>query len=235
MAKSPESAALSRYCPERNLHCAYAGLPALAVLLHGGEVERRCRLHLDPSATALASGGYCGSARRSAPSPGSRETVENLLAWSACDPDPVNWLPACIRAGDQVFHIQQHAKIAAELGAILMCDAGKLLQAQLAFNQPFRQAFSTPAAISAFSARGPRRSSRETRASTRSFAGPVNSRSTTSSPCEAATRCAAIRISSSFTAICVEARPLAAFNLGAPGRNQRPYSGRNLPQIKSGL
>jgi len=34
-----------------------------------------------------------------------------------------------LAAGNKVFHIDQHAKIPAEFGAILMCDARKLLRA----------------------------------------------------------------------------------------------------------
>jgi len=42
---------------------------------------------------------------------------------------------------NQIFHIQQYAKIPAERGAILVCDAGELLDLELArlrlLNQPF--------------------------------------------------------------------------------------------------
>ena len=37
-------------------------------------------------------------------------------------------LKRVLRAGNQVFHVQQDAKIPAEFGAVLMCDAGELLQ-----------------------------------------------------------------------------------------------------------
>ena len=62
-----------------------------------------------------------------------------------------------LRAGNQVFHVQQHAKIPAERGAILMCDAGELLHAECSLGQPLRQilSISAPAAIAAFSCARP--------------------------------------------------------------------------------
>src|ERR1035441_3187247 len=38
-----------------------------------------------------------------------------------------------------VFNVEKHAEIPAELGAILMCDARKLLGAQCTLSQRFRQ------------------------------------------------------------------------------------------------
>src|SRR6202041_829870 len=40
---------------------------------------------------------------------------------------------------DQVLDVQQYPKVAAERGAIFMCDAGKLIRAKRAFNQALRQ------------------------------------------------------------------------------------------------
>src|SRR6202789_1464138 len=83
----------------------------------------------------------------------------------------------------------------------------------------------------------------------RSLAGPMNSRSTTSSPWEDATRCAAARISSSLTAIPTYATSLSSIE-GFIHQGRRLSAavlpeclprvvpldwGEFLPQIKSGL
>src|ERR1017187_8101736 len=38
--------------------------------------------------------GCCGSAQKSAPSPGFRQISQNLPPGSTCDPSPANWPPA---------------------------------------------------------------------------------------------------------------------------------------------
>ena len=108
-------------------------------------------------------------------------------------------------AGNQVLHVEQNSKIAAERCAILVRHAGKLLHRQPAsLPEAFPAALSGPQPPPSV-ARGPRRSFRESTRRVRSLAGPVNSMSTTSSPCEAATRSAAVRISSNLTAIVLNA------------------------------
>ncbi len=121
---------------QRYFDGADAGLPALAVLLDRGQVERDrvCPIRIWQSRLpgyqpALPVAVVANGLKRLNLDQAARKPFENPPAWSTCDRGPGNWLPRCTRRPEPVFHVQQNAEITAELGAIFMCDAGKLLGA----------------------------------------------------------------------------------------------------------
>src|SRR6266702_388546 len=123
---------------KRNFHRADAGLPTLAVLLHGGQIQR------DGLLGAAFNSAFRGRSRDepSLPVTVVANRLEGLYFHQAARKPP-ELLRLCqlaiqtrgtgfqriFGAGAQVFHVKQYAEIPAELGTILMCDAGKLFGA----------------------------------------------------------------------------------------------------------
>src|ERR1039458_8407890 len=123
-----------------------ASLPALAVLLDRVQVERD-----DLACTGLPAGN-----KAPLPMAVAADCLEGLH-FDQATLKPLKILgPAQLtiqtrRTGlerifcpwNQIFHIQQHAKIATESGAILVRNAGQLLQTQPALDEPFRKPLNT--------------------------------------------------------------------------------------------
>ncbi len=152
------------------------------------------------------------------------QTAETLPASSASGPAPANWLPACTRRpGTRSSTSSSTPKSRLNSGAILMCDAGKLLHAQLAFDQPLRKPFCSGRDLRPSTVLGPPRSFPATRARTRSL--PVRRVRHPPRPAHARRPlvCAAVRISSSFAAIRSTARAAC-----------KPHSDLELPVEISG-
>ncbi len=195
--KSPEPTALSRCCRSA---ISTVFTPAFRLLLFCFTAERSSVIVLAASRPPAgpASGGCCGSARRSAPSPGNRQTAETLPAVVSLRSRPGELASSVYSApGTRSSTSSSTPKSRLNAAQILMCDAGKLIRIGPGSNfprpvapevhlLPLPSAALSRARPSAFFSRKTRR--------VRSLAGPTNSMSTTSSPCEAATRSAANRI-----------------------------------------
>ena len=103
-------------------------------------------------------------------------------------------------AGDEVFDVEDGAEVGGEAGAVFVGDAGEELGGNAFGRMGVFGGSASAAAASASLARPSASFSTKTRRA-RCLAPPVNSRSTRSRPCEAATRSAVARIVSICRAI----------------------------------
>jgi hypothetical protein len=181
--------------------------PALRLLLFCFTAARSIVIVPEPGALVAppsifpASAGCCGSAQRSALSPGNPQTARSPPAGSTSDPVPGElassvYSPPGTRSSTSSktpksrLNAAQSSCVTPESCSTASEPSKSLLR------QPFRAGLGRGLQL-----RPPLGVLFERHAQARSLAGPANSISTTSSPCEAATRSAALRISSKLTAI----------------------------------